>query len=236
MALAAPITRGPGWAAIVDWPGWGWAAAADYGMNLDHVACIPDTRGQFAEVIAALATGVELIVARPPHHVPAKIRRRLETITRQHHCGLLIVGDWPGAGADLTVSGPRWYGADGGRGRLKRRSLTVAVRRRAGGHDHTEVWLPDLFGEIAPVGRPRLVERWWSGSWGRWHRILLRLECGGPREWRLSREGPDGESFADYYDSEWQGRAELGAWLADSRYEWRQITTDDTTADVVERV
>jgi integrase len=64
----------------------------------------------------ALASGVEPIVARPPHHVPAKISRRLETIARQHHCGLLIVGGWPGAGADLTVSDPRWYGADGAAG------------------------------------------------------------------------------------------------------------------------
>lgn len=230
MALAAPVTRTPGYIAVVDWPNWGWAAARDYGMNVDHVAYIPDSKGQFAEVVAAMVSGVELIVARPPHHVPAKIRRRIETLARQHHCGLLIVGEWAGAGAALTVSDPHWYGAADGRGRLKRRSVTVRIRRRSGGHDQTEVWLPGLLGEVTKLGRPKLVERWWSGVWGRWHRIMLRLECGGPRDWVLSREGPDGESDLCYYEAEWQARAELESWLADDRYEWRKITTPDEAA------
>lgn len=151
MALAAPVTRTGGWVAVVDWPGWGWAAAADHGLRLGQVAYVPDTRGKFAEVVAALAPGMELIVARPPHRVPAKIRRRLETIAWQRHCGLLIVGDWPGASAGLSTGDPVWHGAGDGRGRLKRRSLTVRVRRRTGAVAETAVWLPGPDGTISAV-------------------------------------------------------------------------------------
>lgn len=151
MALAAPVTRTGGWVAVVDWPGWGWAAAADHGMRLGQVAYIPNTQGKFAEVVAALAPGMELIVARPPHPVPAKIRRRLETIAWQRHCGLLIVGDWPGAAADLSTADPVWHGAADGFGRLKRRSMTVRVRRRTGAAAEVAVWLPGPDGTISTV-------------------------------------------------------------------------------------
>jgi hypothetical protein len=71
---------------------------------------------------------------------------------------LIGCGRWPGADVSLISTGSDWEGLDGGRGRLRKRRLTVTARGRGAAAQPKEAtfWLP----AYATMSEGWSVDRW----------------------------------------------------------------------------
>ena len=97
------------------WVGWcasehlNWSAARNAGWCLErvvHVSCAQ----QWCEAIAALASGVEVLVVNiPPHVSPSSVRRTLSSAAVQQ-CAVVALGPMQTVSADvvLTATGRTW--------------------------------------------------------------------------------------------------------------------------------
>jgi hypothetical protein len=132
--LAAP--RGP-WIAVVGIPGFGVAAAAEMGIDLERLVVIPDPGPDMLQVLSVLSDGIDLIAATPPADLPPARLRVFTGRLRQHGAVLLVAGRWPGADLGLTVREMRWIGLGEGHGRLRDRELDVEVAGRRLGAPRT---------------------------------------------------------------------------------------------------
>lgn len=97
LALLAAATRTGSWCAVVGMPGLGPIAAAELGVDLQRMALVPDPGLLWAEVVAALLDGLELVVTTAAATVPPALARRLSARARQRGSVLVGVGHWPGA-------------------------------------------------------------------------------------------------------------------------------------------
>ncbi len=127
--LAASAGR---WAAVVNMPQLGLAAAAELGVDLDRLAVVPDPGPDLLQVLSVLVDGVDLIAVRPPPGgMPAHGRLRpLLGRIRQRGVVLLVAGTWPGADLTLRTRITAWSGVQGGFGRFRDREIEVQVRGR----------------------------------------------------------------------------------------------------------
>jgi hypothetical protein len=127
--LAAP----PGaWSAVVGMPAIGVLAAAEFGVDLDRLALIPDPGPDVLQVLSVLVDGVDLVaVAAPDGGFGSPARLRVLTgRLRQHGAVLLVAGGWPGADLVLRTRTTGWTGIGQGSGRLRDRSMEIDVRGR----------------------------------------------------------------------------------------------------------
>jgi hypothetical protein len=193
----------------------------------ERTALVPDPGPRWAAVVSALADGMRVVVARPTAPLTQRMRMRLQTRVRQTDCVLLILDEWAEAAVRLSTSEPRWHGIHpSGHGRLSRRELTVHAVPRSGRPASARVWLPNRRGQISTIAPTRLVECWWSGSWGRWHQIRLKLEDAGADGWVAIQEGPDGFYQRTNHDHERQAVSKLQAIIYDHDHlPWRDITS-----------
>jgi hypothetical protein len=140
LALLAEATAGGSWAAVVGMPDLGLVAAAELGVAVSRLALVPNPGTNFADVVAALLDGIDL-VAVAPGAVPTNRRahtarsnttlaRRLSARARHRKSVLLAFGDWPGADLELTCTRSRWSGLGRGHGHIKSRETTVTVHGR----------------------------------------------------------------------------------------------------------
>jgi hypothetical protein len=140
LALLAEATAGGSWAAVVGMPTLGLVAAAELGVAIPRLALIPNPGTNFADVVAALLDGIDLVAVAPgavPTHRRAHtarsnttLARRLSARARHRKSVLLAFGDWPGADLELTCTGTRWSGLGNGHGHLKSRESTITVHGR----------------------------------------------------------------------------------------------------------
>ncbi|GAB7188933.1 hypothetical protein ATKI12_8764 [Kitasatospora sp. Ki12] len=158
--LAADPTR---WAAAVDLPDLGLAAAANYGLPLQRLV-VADHVGEqhFGEVVAALADACTILLVRPPEHLAPRTIARLDAHLRRTGTVMLCHGrPWPTATLRLEVTGRRWVGLGDGWGQLTGRETEVrASGRGAANRPRTaRLWLPDENGAIttAAAGAPGVV-------------------------------------------------------------------------------
>lgn len=165
LALALLATAlGEGlWCAAVGVPELGVLAvaellgpAAEQRAALDRLMLVPDPGGQWAEVVTALADGVDLLLARPTIPVSAQVTRRIDARLRQgrstgtrHSAVLLVLGGWSTARMTLRTAKTQWTGLDGtgpsaGTGHLAGgRAVVVVDGRAAAGRPRTaRLWLP----------------------------------------------------------------------------------------------
>ena len=133
--LAGP--EGP-WSALVGMPGVGLLAAAEFGIDLDRVAVIPEPGPDVLQVLSILMDGVDMIaVALPTAARPTPSRQRvLSGRLRQRGAVLLVMGRWPGADLVLTARWVGWTGLGRGHGRLLDRELVVDVAGRGAAAGH----------------------------------------------------------------------------------------------------
>ena len=153
LALAAGVMPAGSsrWAAAVGFPSLGLVAAAQLGVPLDRLALVPAPGGRWAEVVAALADGVDLLLVRPPAGLRASDARRLAARARERGVVLVPVRQgassrWPES-PDLRLEAApgEWMGLGTGHGCLRRRRIEVALsgRREPGGRLRSmEIWLP----------------------------------------------------------------------------------------------
>jgi hypothetical protein len=120
------------WSALVGMPGVGLQAAAEFGIDLDRVALIPQPGPDVLQVLSILVDGVDMIaVALPAAARPSPSRQRVLTgRLRQRGSVLLVMGPWPGADLVLTARWVGWSGLGSGHGRLRDRELAVDVAGR----------------------------------------------------------------------------------------------------------
>ncbi|MEV0719149.1 hypothetical protein [Asanoa sp. NPDC050611] len=167
-ALIAEASRAGSWCAVVGVPAFGAVAAADGGVALERLALVPNPGPEWATVVAALIDGVDVVVLAVPDRaaVSGSVTARLAARARQRGSVLVPYGHWDGADLTLRVTRGRWEGLADGRGRLRRREVTVVARGRGAATQPREitVWMPGfrpLTGTVAiaplePISLPSL--------------------------------------------------------------------------------
>jgi hypothetical protein len=146
LALLAEASRSGSWCAVVGLPSLGALAAQESGIALERLALVPDPGPDWPTVIAALIDGVDVVVAAVPGQVAPTIAGRLVARARQRGSVLMPFGQWPGADVTLQVTAARWEGLSAGRGRLRRREVTILARGRGAAARPKEVtlWMPGV--------------------------------------------------------------------------------------------
>ncbi|HEX5594511.1 MAG TPA: hypothetical protein VFX61_00585 [Micromonosporaceae bacterium] len=144
LALLAEASRSGSWCAVVGVPDLGVVAATEVGIALERLALVPDPGPEWASVVAALIDGVDVVVTAVPTAVSASVASRLAARARQRGCVLVPYGRWDGADVTLRVVRGGWDGLGQGRGRLRRREVTICARGRGAAARPKEirVWLP----------------------------------------------------------------------------------------------
>lgn len=152
LALAAGPSAAGSWVAAVGMPDLGLVAAAEAGLALERFALVPRPGKQWAEVVASLIDGFDLVLARPPVHLKAGVARRLVARARERQAVLIGVGGWPeGASMRIEARVTEWAGLgagpDGGAGHLS------AVHRALHPTGRILVTHSHLFAAGSPGGR-----------------------------------------------------------------------------------
>lgn len=158
-ALLADATAAGAWCAVVGRPDLGLAAAAEAGVALERLALVPAPGADWVGVVAALLDGVDIVVAATPGPVSATTCGRLAARARQRGSILVPFGQWAGVDLTLSVDGGQWFGLGAGRGRLRRRDLTVAAAGRGGAARprRTTLYLGDTPEPIATTPALRVI-------------------------------------------------------------------------------
>ncbi|MFF0720930.1 hypothetical protein [Micromonospora sp. NPDC003816] len=144
LALLAEASRAGSWCAVVGMPTFGAGAAAEAGIALDRLALVPQPGPEWPTVVAALIDGVDVVVTAVPATVSASVAVRLAARARQRGSVLVPYGRWDGADLTLQVVRGTWEGLGAGRGRLRRREVTISAHGRGAAARAKEltVWLP----------------------------------------------------------------------------------------------
>ncbi len=164
LALCAKASLGGAWVGLVGLDSLGLRAAAEHGLSLDRLFLVaaPPVR-QWAEIVAIVAEGAELVVARPPKRASPGDVRRLQARMASRGAVLVLVDDRPTAEEGDLATGwsPEvrmitkpiaWEGIGEGHGRLLARRVAVsATGRRSGRPQRAELLLPGPRGAIAAV-------------------------------------------------------------------------------------
>ncbi|MFN0144101.1 MAG: hypothetical protein ACKVP6_11760 [Mycobacterium sp.] len=155
--LAAPTSEGF-WAAVVGRPELGWAAAAELGVALDHVAVVAvPPRETAGTVLAALVDAVDVVVAGPVvvSALRAADARRITARARERGAVLFVDGRWPEA-VDMRwrVAGVKWSGLGEGWGHLQRWEVEVLVDGRGAAARPRRGWVALAVNPIPSPGLP----------------------------------------------------------------------------------
>jgi len=161
LALAAGASAAGAWCGIAGVPEAGVLAATALGLDADRTLLVPDPGPSWAQVVASLLDGCELVLLRRPARArdgrrpsgppEAQVRPRLEATLRRARGVLLVVGEWPGAQVRLRVLSQGWTGLGDGHGRLLACCAQVAAdgRGEAALTRTRWLWLPAEDGRIA---------------------------------------------------------------------------------------
>ena len=155
IALTVEATAAGAWLAIVDVPWLGIEAVAELGVPLERLVRVEAADAlSWADLVAAVLDGFELVVTRVPRRVNAGVLRRVQSRIQTREAVLLVVGD-PGpltADVAMEASFPVWEGVDEGAGHLRGRRVTVvASGRRIPRPRRADLWLPGPGGVVAVV-------------------------------------------------------------------------------------
>jgi hypothetical protein len=159
LALLAAASRDGAWCAVVGMPALGALAAAESGIVLERLVLVPEPGPDWPTVVAALIDGVDIVVTAVPGPVSSSIISRLAARARQRGSLLVPFGDWSGADVTLRVGDGRWEGLGSGRGRLRRREVTVLAQGRGAAARPRQItmWMPGVSVRAAgiPAAPPR---------------------------------------------------------------------------------
>ena len=154
LALVAETSK-ESWVAAVGLPSLGLRAAAELGVELDHLVVVPDPGKKWADILAALVDAFDIVLAHP---APTRTAQRLNARVRERDAVLVAVGPWPESDVRIEGTSQTWHGIDQGHGHLAARSIDVNVtgRRAASRQRKASLWLPDHDGEVT-IARNNVV-------------------------------------------------------------------------------
>jgi hypothetical protein len=167
LALAAGALAAGAWCAVVGLPQLGVAAAADVGLDPDRMLLIANPGTGWPQVVASLLDGCELVLLRPPDRPPAQARRRIEATVRRFGGVLVVVGEWDGAQARLSIAQQEWTGIGTGHGRLRARRVQVVADGRGGAaQPRTQwLWLPGPDGSVTAAEQAKAArDPFWAAA------------------------------------------------------------------------
>jgi hypothetical protein len=156
LSLASRAMVTGSWLASVGVPTLGLEAAAELGVPLSRLVDVDAGRSpsDWAERVAAVADGFDLVLTRPPagaERLARKVRHRLQA----RGVVLFAVGpSTPGLPCDIefVTTTASWVGIGRGHGHVAGRRATVRVGgRRMPRPIETELWLPGPDGRPAPI-------------------------------------------------------------------------------------
>ena len=165
LALAAGASQAGMWCGVAGIPELGVVAAAGMGIEPDRMMLVPEPGPRWAEVAAVMLAACEVVLLRPPGHVPATLRRRVETVACKNGSALIVAAEWEGAPIRLAVAWQQWKGAGDGYGRLRARLTEVVADGRGAlaRPRRARLWLPGPDGKVttasdvdAPSGLDRV--------------------------------------------------------------------------------
>ncbi|VXB25147.1 hypothetical protein [Nocardioides sp. AX2bis] len=162
LALAAGASQAGEWVGFAGWGDFGAEAAEELGVDLGRTVLVPEPGEHWREVTAALVDVLRVVVLRPPLAVDAKSAGRIEARLRTRSAALVVWGEWPRCDARLSLEQVRWTGPDQGRGVLRQRRATLAVRRGTAPAVRADVLFPgerSALELVAPVEHERRVTR-----------------------------------------------------------------------------
>jgi len=169
LALAVRATASGSWLAIVDVPTFGLEAADEFGIPLERVVRVDPPaassgRGEtWAELMAAVLDGFEVIVTQVPSRLHHGVARRVQSRLQARQAVMIMLSP-PGsercpdqhgpfsADIDLHAADPHWEGVVNGWGYLRGRRVGVtASGRRIPRPRHATLWLPGADGKVAAI-------------------------------------------------------------------------------------
>ncbi len=153
-ALLAGACQERSWAAVVGIPEFGVRAAAGMGADIRRLLLADSPNRHWAETIAALTEGVDLVLTHAPSQVNPALARRLTALARRNGCVLVVAGQaWEGTWLHLTITESMWDGLAHGHGHLRGRRARVVARGRGSGEGRqVTLWLPGPDGAVHPLG------------------------------------------------------------------------------------
>jgi hypothetical protein len=153
LALAAEAVADGAWCAVVGVPAAGVRAAAEAGLDPGRLLLVPQPGPGWAQVVASLLDGFDIVLLRLPEQPSAQLRRKLEAAARRYGSALVVAGDWPGAQSRLLLADSEWTGIGAGHGRLQARKAQVVASGRGGGERPRSawLWLPGPDGTVTAV-------------------------------------------------------------------------------------
>lgn len=159
LALAVDAAAEGSWVAVVDVPALGLEAAEEFGIPLERVVRVdPGTRrpgaATWAELLAAVLDGFEVVITRVPGSVSAGLARKVQTRLTTREAVVITVGRGSELSVDveLRATDPRWEGVEIGAGHLRGRRVTVTSSgRRVPTSRTATMWLPGPDGRVADV-------------------------------------------------------------------------------------
>ena len=140
------------WTATVGMPSLGLRAAAELGVDLDHLVVVPDPGKRWTDVLSAVVDAFDVVLAYPP---PSRDARKIVGRVRERDAALVVVGPFDGSDVRLEGASASWHGLEQGHGHLTARAVEVTVvgRRSASRMRRATIWLPDEDGEVSLVRR-----------------------------------------------------------------------------------
>ncbi len=136
LVLVSEACRTGSWVGIAGQPNLGLGAAVDAGVPLERVVAVHGaalTDARWAEVVAAMIDGFDLVVLGPATFgMRPATGRRLHARAQARGAVLVVVGAHPAFQADLQVEActVAWHGLGVGHGLADVRRLDVAVQGR----------------------------------------------------------------------------------------------------------
>lgn len=129
LGLAAGASRAGEWVGFAGWGDFGAEAAGQWGIDLRRTVLVPEPGELWLEVVAALVDVLKVVVLKPATQVDPKSASVLDARLRARSATLVVWGQWPRVEARLSAERVDWDGVERGRGRLRHRSIQVAVTR-----------------------------------------------------------------------------------------------------------
>jgi hypothetical protein len=158
VSLAVAATASGSWLAVVGVPTFGLEAAEEFGIPLERVVGVDpgpqQAVGAWAELVAAVFDGFEVVITRVPQRLNASLARRVQARMQARQAVLVTLGS-PGpfsVDVELAAGDSQWEGVAAGSGYLRGRRVAVTSSgRRVPRPQQATLWLPGRDGAIALV-------------------------------------------------------------------------------------